>query len=111
MRVAVPEISVHEARSLLEGPNPPRFIDVREEDEWALCRLPGATLMPLSAWPASAAERFSDPDEPLIIYCHHGGRSARAVEFLARNGFTRVANLIGGIDAWAMEIDPEVPRY
>ncbi|EDY20357.1 Rhodanese domain protein [Chthoniobacter flavus Ellin428] len=109
--MAVPEISVIEAKERLSGPNPPRLIDVREDEEYAIARIDGAELMPLSLWPAIVAERLTDRTQPLLIQCHHGGRSARAAEFLMRNGFTDVTNLAGGIDAWAVEIDPSVARY
>ena len=109
--MAVPEISVTEAKERLAGPNPPRLIDVREADEFEIARIPGAELLPLSQWPAIAAEKLADLDQPLLIQCHHGGRSARAAEFLLRNGFTDVTNLAGGIDAWSLEIDSSIPRY
>ena len=109
--MAVPEISVAEAKARLSGPNPPRLIDVREAEEYALARIEGAELLPLSEWPAIATEKLADRAQPLLIQCHHGGRSARAVEFLLRNGYTDVTNLAGGIDAWSVEIDSSVPRY
>ncbi len=52
-----------------------------------------------------------DPDTPIACLCHHGARSMRVAMFLAQNGFTRVANIAGGIDAWSQERDPAVPRY
>ena len=107
----VSEISVAEARLRLAGPRPPRLIDVREAEEYEIARIAGAELLPLSQWPALAAEKLTDPAQPLLIQCHHGGRSARATEFLLRNGFTDVTNLAGGIDAWSVEIDPSIPRY
>ncbi|MDQ3621557.1 MAG: rhodanese-like domain-containing protein [Verrucomicrobiota bacterium] len=106
----VPEISAPEARRLLDSPSPPRLIDVREPEEWELCRIAGAELLPLSQWPA-IAEKLSSPEETLLIQCHHGVRSARVAEFLLRHGFTHVFNLAGGIDAWSREVDPGVPRY
>jgi len=109
--VAVPEISVTEAHERLSAPNPPRLIDVREADEFEIARIPSAELMPLSQWPALALEKLTELTQPLLIQCHHGGRSARAADFLLRNGFTDVTNLAGGIDAWSLEIDPSVPRY
>jgi rhodanese-related sulfurtransferase len=109
--VAVPEISVVEAKQRLASTNPPRLIDVREQDEFELARIPGAELLPLSQWPAVASAKLTNPDQPLLIQCHHGGRSARAAEFLLRNGFTDVTNVAGGIDAWSVEIDPAIPRY
>lgn len=95
----------------LSAPNPPRLIDVREAEEYAIARIEGAELLPLSEWPAIAAEKLTDRTQPLLIQCHHGGRSARAAEFLLRNGYTDVTNLAGGIDAWSVEIDPSVARY
>lgn len=102
---------MHEARERLAAPQPPRLIDVREADEWEIARLAGAELLPLSQWPALAAEKLSDPAEPLLMLCHHGARSARATEFLLRQGFTAVTNIAGGIDAWAAELDPALARY
>ena len=108
---AVPEIPVAEARRLLTGPNPPRLIDVREQEEWAVARIAGAELLPLSQWPALALEKVTDKSQPLLIQCHHGGRSAHATAWLLEQGFKDVTNLAGGIDAWSIAIDPDVPRY
>ena len=107
----IQEISVSEAKRRLDAPQPPRLIDVRETDEYEIARIAGADLLPLSQWPALAAEKLTDPAQALLIHCHHGGRSGRAAEFLLRNGFTDVTNIVGGIDAWALEIDPGIPRY
>jgi len=107
----VPEISVAEALKLFSGANPPRLIDVRESDEWATARIPGAELLPLSQWPAIAIEKLTDKSAPLLIQCHHGSRSARAAGWLIEQGFTNVTNVAGGIDAWSAQIDPSVPRY
>jgi len=109
--VPIPELSVHEAQSLLSSPTPPRLIDVREVDEWEHCRIPGAELLPLSQFGELAPQRLEDPEQPLVIYCHHGGRSARVTEYLIQQGFKNVSNLSGGIDAWSIEIDPSISRY
>lgn len=109
--MALPEISVHEARARLAASQPPRLIDVREPDEWDIAHVAGAELLPLSQWPAIAAEKLTDLATPVLVLCHHGGRSARATDFLLRNGFTDVTNVAGGIDAWATEIDPALARY
>ena len=108
---SVPEISVTDAQRLLGGPNPPRLIDVREPDEWEVARIAGAELLPLSQWPAVAIEKLTDKSQPLVIHCHHGGRSARATAWLLGQGFENASNLAGGIDAWSVAIDPSVPRY
>lgn len=109
--MALPEISVAELRDRRAQPQPPRLIDVRESDEWDIAHIEGAELLPLSQWPAIIATALPNPAEPLLVLCHHGGRSARAADFLLRQGFTDVTNVAGGIDAWSCQIDPAVPRY
>jgi rhodanese-related sulfurtransferase len=107
----VPQISVVEAKARLASAPVPRLIDVREQDEWDFCHLPGAELIPLSRFGELASERLTDQAQPLLIYCHHGGRSAQVTAFLLRSGYTDVTNVAGGIDAWSLEIDPAIPRY
>jgi adenylyltransferase/sulfurtransferase len=87
-----------------------RLIDVREADEWAFARLPGAELIPLSQFQQRATGELS-PDETIVLYCHHGMRSARAQGFLKAQGYGQVINLTGGIDAWAVQVDPGMKRY
>jgi rhodanese-related sulfurtransferase len=107
----IPEISVTDAAKSLRSATPPRLIDVREADEWAVAKIAGAELLPLSQWPALALEKLTEKSQPLLIQCHHGGRSARAAAWLIQQGFTSVTNLAGGIDAWSEEVDAAVPRY
>lgn len=107
----VPEISVRDTKARLDGPTPPRLIDVRELGEWEHARIAGSELLPLSQWPAVALEKLTDKSESLLIQCHHGGRSARAAGWLLSQGYTDVTNVAGGLDAWSREIDPSVPRY
>lgn len=85
-----------------------QLLDVREEWEFALARIEGSTLAPMSA----IAQRMPpiDPDTETVVICHHGVRSAHVVRLLQRAGFERVANLEGGLDAYA-GVDPEIPRY
>ncbi len=109
--MSVPAISVQDVSQLLAAAQAPRLIDVREPEEWATCHIEGADLLPLSQWPAIVGTQLTDLAQPLIIYCHHGGRSERAAEFLLRTGFTDVRNLNGGIDAWSLQIDPSIARY
>jgi rhodanese-related sulfurtransferase len=107
----IPQITVVEAHARLAAAPAPRLIDVREQDEWDLCHLADAELFPLSSFGELAAQRLTNPAEPLLIYCHHGGRSAQVTAYLIQSGFTDVTNVAGGIDAWALEIDPTIPRY
>ena len=106
---ASPTISVGELKRRVDAGEPFTLLDVREPFEFELARIPGATLIPLG----ELRERHREiaPRGDLIVQCHSGVRSARAVEFLRAAGFTDVFNLEGGIDAWSAEIDPTVPRY
>ena len=87
------------------------FLDCREEDEWNVCRIEGAELMPLSRFAEIARQRFTDPEELIVIHCHHGMRSTQAAGFLRHFGMHQVWSMAGGIEAWSQEIDPKVPRY
>lgn len=84
-------------------------LDVREPYEWAIARIPEARLVPLSSLPG--AVNSLDRDAEIVVYCHHGMRSAAAQEWLRDHGFDRVLNLVGGIDRWSLEIDSSVRRY
>jgi len=92
----------------------PVLLDVREPWELqtaSVAPVPGVRLVgiPMNDIPSRLAEL--DPDVPVACLCHHGARSQRVAMFLAGNGFVDVANVSGGIDAWAVERDTAVPRY
>jgi adenylyltransferase/sulfurtransferase len=87
-----------------------RLIDVREADEWAVARLPDAELLPMSQFQQQGINQLS-PEEDIVVYCHHGVRSGRVQAYLNSKGFADVKNLAGGIDAWAVQIDPAMKRY
>ena len=89
--------------------NPPVVLDVREPQELAIVRFPGALEIPMHDVPGRLAEL--DRDAEIFVLCHHGMRSASVAGFLADQGFTRVGNVTGGIDAWALLVDPSLPRY
>jgi adenylyltransferase/sulfurtransferase len=103
------EVTVEEAQRLLFGPNPPQLIDVREMDEYAVCRIEGSRLIPMNTVPARLGE--IPQDIPVLVQCHHGGRSMKVTQFLRAKGYNRVSNVKGGIDAWSLKVDPKVPRY
>jgi rhodanese-related sulfurtransferase len=96
------------AARLRDGPAP-ILIDVREPFECRISQLPNACLIPLGDLPAAVTSL--DPLADYVVYCHHGLRSAAAVAWLRRRGFTRVSNLTGGIDRWSIDVDPTVRRY
>jgi molybdopterin/thiamine biosynthesis adenylyltransferase/rhodanese-related sulfurtransferase len=102
-------ISVTELARLQGEGQGPQLLDVRTPREWEVARLAGAQLLPLQQLPQRWQE--IDPASEVVVYCHHGHRSARAVDFLRRAGLRRVRNLTGGIDAWSREVDPAVPLY
>ncbi len=87
----------------------PSLIDVREPWEFDHCRIEGAQLVPLGQLVARLDEL--PRDRPLVIICHHGNRSGVATDFLRRSGFDDVLNLRGGVEAWASDVDPSMPRY
>lgn len=107
------EVSPEELRELmnLPGPRPFRLIDVREEDEFQICRLEWAELIPLAGLPEQAPSRLVDKDRPIVVYCHHGMRSQHACDWLRRAGYLHVLNLTGGIEAWADRVEPTMRRY
>jgi rhodanese-related sulfurtransferase len=93
----------------LNDPDPPVLLDVRTDDELRLARVEGALHMPMHL--VALRMRELDPRREIAVMCHLGGRSAFVVEMLRRAGFARARNLDGGIDRWAAEVDPSIPRY
>ena len=103
------EISPGEASTLLSDQKA-RFVDVREPWEFDAARIPGSLLMPMGDVPARAHQEL-DPDERLVILCHHGQRSLHVAVWLRQQGFEQAQSLRGGIDAWAQQVDRAVGRY
>jgi len=103
------EVSATELAAELEAGRPIVLLDVREEWEAAIASLPDAVLVPLG----HLAEELDDvdPGTAIVAYCHHGIRSASALELLRSRGFTSARHLSGGIDAWARAVDPSMERY
>ena len=91
--------------------NPPRLLDVRQPDEFAIVSLPGAKLIPLNELPERVGELAAWRDQEVVVYCHHGMRSAHAIAWLRHQGFTNLHNLSGGVDRWSLEVDTNAPRY
>jgi adenylyltransferase/sulfurtransferase len=102
-------ISPKELKARLDNGDKLVLVDVREEWEYSLAKLEGSTLIPLGTLPQSLARLSHDLE--IIAICHHGMRSADATNFLLQQGFTKVKNLVGGIDAWSIQVDGTVPRY
>lgn len=105
------QISVRQLHEMQARGEPIFLLDVRQPWEHELCHLPGDRLVPLD----ELTERADEIDPPagalIVAYCHHGIRSINAAALLERLGHRRVASLAGGIERWAVEIDPAMPRY
>lgn len=87
----------------------PLLLDVRENWEVETCHIEGSTHIPMHLIPIRAGEL--DDDQDIVCICHHGARSMQVAAFLERNGFSRMLNLTGGIHAWAVQVDPSMPKY
>lgn len=108
------EIDVQSAAALREagdGQERVRWVDCREADEWQICHIEGAELVPLSRIPEQASLMWPDPKQRIVVYCHHGVRSMRATQWLRAQGYHRAQSLRGGIDHWADLLDPQMKKY
>jgi sulfur-carrier protein adenylyltransferase/sulfurtransferase len=106
------ETTVEDLKARLDRHDDIWILDVREKNEYDICRIPGSTLIPLGELPRRLSEVPQGPDAPdVVVHCKMGGRSAKAVSLLREKGFTRVQNLKGGILAWIDRIDPTQPKY
>ena len=105
----IPEIRPAALKLLLESPQPPLVLDVRESWEREAARLPGTLDIPMMEIPQRLTELPRDRD--IVVMCHGGVRSLKVAHFLQQNGFSQVANLTGGIHAWATDVDPSIGTY
>jgi sulfur-carrier protein adenylyltransferase/sulfurtransferase len=110
MENSMDEISATELKQRLDKGDDLQIIDVREDNEVAVARIPNSVHIPL----AQVLNRMNeiDPNRETVVHCKMGGRSARAIDALQRSGFTgKLINLKGGITGWSNEVDPGVPKY
>src|SRR5882757_9523371 len=108
MAPPIRQITVHELKEMLDRRIPLQLLDVRTEAERAIGKIEGARHLDRSTADALAD---LDRDTLLVFHCHHGIRSQAAAHQFAAWGFTNLCNVVGGIEAWSVEIDPTVPRY
>lgn len=103
------EISVEQFKDIKDNGNNIVVLDVREYHEYDIANIEDSVLIPLGELPDRLDEL--NPDDEIVVHCHHGSRSMRATQFLKDQGFKNVKNLAGGIDEWAEKFDPDMPRY
>jgi monothiol glutaredoxin len=104
----VKQIDAKTLKAMLDRGEPIHLFDVRTPEERAIAKIVGARLLDQGV--AAEIEKLPK-DTPLFFHCHHGGRSQAAAEHFRDRGFTNTHNLVGGIDAWSIEVDPSIPRY
>ena len=105
----IPEMTAEELKAQIDSGKAPFILDVREPNEYQICRIDGSTLIPLGEIAARSGEL--DRDREMVVHCKMGGRSAKAVALLQERGFTRVRNLKGGILSWIDTVDPTQSKY
>lgn len=104
------EIHPAEVKKLLDAGNL-RLLDVRTPGEWDIARISGAILIPLAELESRINQIVAPSGQPLVVHCHHGIRSLRAVQWLRGCGFSHAKSMAAGIDGWSLWVDPSVPRY
>ena len=87
------------------------MLDCRTQEEWDICHIAGATLLPLQEMSIRIAELEAYRNTPIVVYCHRGARSMIITRLLRHSGFTQVLSMSGGIERWANEIDPNMATY
>ena len=103
------EISPQDLKTQLDHQQAPLLLDVRQDWETKLCRLPNAVHIPIEEIELRVEEL--NREDAIVVYCHAGVRSAAVAEYLRSQGFTSVQNLAGGLDLWARTVDPTMRRY
>lgn len=103
------EITPQELKQRLDAGSGPVLVDVRQDWETKLCRLPNAVHIPIEEIELRVEEL--NPNDEIVVFCHQGVRSAAVAEYLRGLGFTNVRNLMGGLDYWARAVDPGMRRY
>ena len=104
------EINPESVRLLSQSGEPFTLLDVREPWEVETARIEGAKVMPMGDVPSRAHQEL-DPEDHIVVYCHHGVRSLNVTAWLRQQGFDKAQSMAGGIDAWSRTVDPKVPVY
>ena len=103
------EITPEELKSSMDTGNIPALLDVRETWEYEICHIDNSVNISMSQIPARMTEL--NPDQEIVVICHHGMRSLQVANYLQSHGYTNISNLVGGIDAWVRTVDPSMTQY
>jgi rhodanese-related sulfurtransferase len=104
------EIGAEQVHQLREQQEEFTLLDVREPWEFQTARIEGAKLIPMGDVPSRAHQEL-DPDDRIVVFCHHGVRSLKVANWLREQGFQQAQSMRGGIDQWAKSVDAKVPLY
>jgi rhodanese-related sulfurtransferase len=104
------EITPEEVKSKLEQGENFMLLDVRESWEFETAHMAGAKLLPMGDVPSRAHQEL-DPEDHIVVVCHHGVRSLNVTAWLRQQGFEKAQSMRGGIDAWSRRVDSNVPTY
>ena len=99
------------AAYLQQSDNRPLLLDVREPWEFARCHIAESELIPMQQIPLAVEQSQLDPMREIVVICHHGIRSRQVAYYLELQGYTKLINLEGGVEAWAQDVDPTMERY
>jgi rhodanese-related sulfurtransferase len=105
------EIECRDVQAMLGNKEKMLLLDCREADEHAVASIAGARLVPMGQLAERLGELSAYRDAPIVVHCHHGGRSLKVAHWLRGQGYANAQSMAGGIDRWSMEIDPTIPRY
>ncbi|MFN0018194.1 MAG: rhodanese-like domain-containing protein [Pirellulaceae bacterium] len=105
------DIDVLSVKKMLDEGERFVLLDVREPEEFTTASIDGTLQIPMRTVPSRLADLEPHRGERIVVHCHHGGRSARVAQWLRDQGFEKVQNMAGGIDAWSQFVDTSVPRY
>jgi len=104
------EISPEEVKDKLDAGEEFTLLDVREPWEFETAQMAGAKLIPMGDVPTRAHQEL-DPEDHVVVVCHHGVRSMNVTAWLRQQGFEKAQSMRGGIDAWSRRVDGKVPLY
>lgn len=105
------EISNKKVKELLDSQADLLLVDCRQPEEYEICRIEGAVPIPMNETPQRIEELRAAGDKPIVVYCHHGVRSLKVVDWLREQGLANSQSMTGGIGAWSQDIDPAMPTY